>query len=95
MKRRITFPMVALCVGLLFLYAPIISMIIYSFNNSRLVTVWDAANSPTIKWYLALLKDRPVLDAAWLSIRVAAMSATGAVVLAVMMFPSVTAGLCR
>jgi len=80
-RRRITFPLIALCVGLLFLYAPIISMIIYSFNNSRLVTVWDAANSPTIKWYVALLNDRPVLDAAWLSIRVAAMSATGAVVL--------------
>ena len=58
MKRRITFPLVALCMGLLFLYAPIISMVIYSFNNSRLVTVWDSANSPTIKWYLALLKDR-------------------------------------
>jgi putrescine transport system permease protein len=81
MKHRITFPMIALCVGLLFLYAPIISMIVYSFNNSRLVTVWDSANSPTFRWYLALLKDRPVLDAAWLSIRVAAMSATGAVVL--------------
>ena len=80
-KPRFTFSMIALCVGLAFLYAPIISMIVYSFNNSRLVTVWDAANSPTIKWYVALLTDRPVLDAAWLSIRVAAMSATGAVVL--------------
>ena len=63
MKRRITFPMVALCVGLLFLYAPIISMIVYSFNNSRLVTVWDAANSPTFKWYLALWSDARFLAA--------------------------------
>jgi putrescine transport system permease protein len=81
MKTRITFPKVALGLGLLFLYAPILSMIVYSFNNSRLVTVWDSVNSPTVKWYVALFKDRPVLDAAWLSIRVAAMSATGAVIL--------------
>ena len=66
---------------LLFLYLPIFSMIIFSFNNSRLVTVWDAANSPTFKWYTALLHDRQVLQAAWLSIRIAAMTATGAVIL--------------
>ena len=47
MKRRITFPMIALCVGLLFLYAPIISMIVYSFNNSRLVTAWVP---PPTRW---------------------------------------------
>jgi putrescine transport system permease protein len=81
MKKRISFSKVALGAGLLFLYAPIISMMIYSFNNSRLVTVWDAADSPTIKWYVALFSDRAVLQAAWLSIRVAAMSATGAVIL--------------
>jgi putrescine transport system permease protein len=79
--RSITLPKVALCLGLFFLYAPILSMIIYSFNNSRLVTVWDSANSPTLRWYGALFNDRPVLEAAWLSIQVAAMSATGAVIL--------------
>jgi putrescine transport system permease protein len=81
MKKGLSFTTIALAVGLLFLYAPIISMVIYSFNNSRLVTVWDAANSPTVKWYVALFNDRAVLQAAWLSIRVAAMAATGAVVL--------------
>ena len=81
MKNRLSFPRIALAAGLLFLYAPIISMMIYSFNNSRLVTVWDAAHSPTVKWYVALFSDRAVLQAAWLSIRVAAMTATGAVVL--------------
>jgi putrescine transport system permease protein len=81
MKKYLTFPNVMLALGLLFLYAPIVSMVVYSFNNSRLVTVWDAAHSPTLRWYAALLHDRPVLQAAWLSIRVAAMSATGAVVL--------------
>jgi len=70
-----------LVIGLVFLYVPILSMVIFSFNNSRLVTVWDAAHSPTIKWYLALLSNGQILRAAWLSIRVAAASATGAVVL--------------
>ena len=81
MKKYLTFPNVALAIGLLFLYLPIFSMMVYSFNNSRLVTVWDAANSPTVKWYIELFKDRPVLQAAWLSVRVAAIAATGAVVL--------------
>ena len=81
MKPRFSFSKVALGFGLLFLYAPIISMMVYSFNNSRLVTVWDAVNSPTLKWYAALFHDRPVLQAAWLSIRIAAMAASGAVVL--------------
>jgi putrescine transport system permease protein len=81
MKKHLTFPNVVLVIGLLFLYIPIFSMMVYSFNNSRLVTVWDAANSPTLKWYFELFNDRPVLQAAWLSIRIAAIAATGAVVL--------------
>jgi len=70
-----------LIIGLAFLYVPILSMVVFSFNNSRLVTVWDAVNSPTLKWYLALLSNGPILRAAWLSIRVAAAAASGAVVL--------------
>jgi putrescine transport system permease protein len=70
-----------LIIGLAFLYAPILSMVIFSFNNSRLVTVWDTANSPTLRWYVALLSNGPILRAAWLSVRVAACAATGAVVL--------------
>jgi putrescine transport system permease protein len=81
MRKYFSFPRIALGLGLAFLYAPILLMIVYSFNNSRLVTVWDAANSPTLRWYAALFDDRAVLQAAWLSIRVAAISATGAVVL--------------
>jgi putrescine transport system permease protein len=75
------FSRTGLVLGLAFLYVPILSMVIFSFNNSRLVTVWDAANSPTLKWYVALLSNGPILRAAWLSIRVAASAATGAVVL--------------
>lgn len=81
MSRRRIFSPVALGIGFAFLYVPILSMVIYSFNNSRLVTVWDSANSPTLKWYRELLSNEQILGAAWLSIKVAAMTATGAVVL--------------
>jgi putrescine transport system permease protein len=81
MKKYLSFPKIMLALGLLFLYVPIISMVVFSFNNSRLVTVWDAANSPTLKWYGALFDDRAIMQGAWLSIRVAVMSASAAVVL--------------
>ena len=81
MKRGGGFSRTALVFGLVFLYVPILSMIVFSFNNSRLVTVWDAANSPTLKWYGELLSNGPVLGAAWLSIRIALVAATGAVIL--------------
>jgi len=79
--KRGYFARTGLVIGLAFLYVPILSMVVFSFNNSRLVTVWDAAHSPTLKWYVALLSNGPILRAAWLSIRVAAAAATGAVVL--------------
>ena len=49
----------ALLIGFAFLYVPILSMVVYSFNNSRLVTVWDAQNSPTLKWYGLLFANDP------------------------------------
>jgi putrescine transport system permease protein len=75
------FARVALVLGLVFLYVPIVSMIVFSFNNSRLVTVWDAAHSPTLKWYQALLRNEQILGAAFLSIRIALIAASAAVVL--------------
>ena len=81
MKTEGVFSKSMLWVGLAFLYIPILSMVFFSFNNSRLVTVWDAPNSPTVKWYIKLFGDRQILSAAWLSIQVAACTATGAVVL--------------
>ncbi len=81
MTRRPVFQPLSLAIGFAFLYVPIISMIVFSFNNSRLVTVWDAPNSPTLKWYRELFGNEQILNAAWLSIKVAAMTATGAVVL--------------
>src|SRR6202044_1149318 len=70
-----------LAFGFAFLYIPILSMIIFSFNASKLVTVWDGANSPTLKWYYALLHNEEILDAAWISLRVAVINATGSVIL--------------
>jgi putrescine transport system permease protein len=80
-RSRQLFSRCALILGLVFLYVPILSMIIFSFNSSRLVTVWDAAHSPTLKWYVALAANEQVLRAAWLSIRIALVASTGAVIL--------------
>ena len=81
MKSRGLFARTALVLGLVFLYVPIVSMMVFSFNNSRLVTVWDAVHSPTLKWYRALVGNEQILGAAFLSIRIALISATVAVVL--------------
>ena len=64
--------------GFAFLYIPILSVIVYSFNNSRLVTVWGGFST---RWYGVLLADDRMLEAAWLSLRIAAVSATLAAVL--------------
>jgi putrescine transport system permease protein len=81
MKPQGLFSRTALVFGLVFLYVPILSMVVFSFNNSRLVTVWDSANSPTLKWYSALMSNDQILGAAWLSIKIALIAASGAVVL--------------
>jgi putrescine transport system permease protein len=64
--------------GFAFLYIPILSMIVYSFNESRLVTVWAGFST---KWYVELIQNEQILDAAKLSLRIAAINATGAVIL--------------
>jgi putrescine transport system permease protein len=69
---------VLLVMGFAFLYVPILSVIVYSFNNSRLVTVWGGFST---RWYGVLLSDHRMLEAAWLSLRIAAVSATMAAVL--------------
>jgi putrescine transport system permease protein len=81
MRRRAVLLPSALALGLAFLYLPIASLVVYSFNASRLVTVWDAAHSPTLKWYVELFQNQQILEAAWLSLRIAVMNATGAVIL--------------
>ncbi|MFO1468833.1 MAG: ABC transporter permease subunit [Steroidobacteraceae bacterium] len=79
--RRSMFVLCAMGFGFAFLYVPILSMVVFSFNASKLVTVWDSANSPTLKWYAALLDNDEILDAAWISLKVAVINATGACIL--------------
>jgi putrescine transport system permease protein len=64
--------------GFAFLYIPILSLVFYSFNRSRLVTVWGGFST---EWYGRLFENTQILDAAWLSLRVAAINATGATIL--------------
>ena len=78
MKRPPLFRLSVLVFGFAFLYVPILSLIVYSFNESRLVTVWGGFST---KWYGELLRNEQVLNAAWLSLKIAAINATGAVVL--------------
>jgi len=72
------FNMIALALGLAFLYLPIVILVIYSFNASRLVTVWGGWS---LRWYVEFFNDSAMLDAAWMSLRVAATSATLATVM--------------
>ena len=68
----------SVALGLAFLYLPILVLVIYSFNVSRLVTVWAGWST---RWYAELLNDHAILDAAWVTLRVAVLSATAATVL--------------
>ncbi|MBV7299498.1 ABC transporter permease subunit [Enterovibrio paralichthyis] len=76
--KRWQFSTVMLWVGLLFLYLPMLILIIYSFNASKLVTVWGGF-SP--KWYGELFKDEQILEAVWTSLRIAFFSSTMAVII--------------
>lgn len=79
MRRGLTpWLILALALGYTFLYGPIASLIVYSFNASKLVTVWGGLST---KWYVELMANEKLLGAAKLSLGVAAASATGAVIL--------------
>jgi putrescine transport system permease protein len=78
MKRVSPFNITALVLGLAFLYLPIVILVIYSFNASRLVTVWGGWST---RWYTEFFNDRAMLDAAWMSVRVGSVSATAATIL--------------
>jgi putrescine transport system permease protein len=79
--RSSYFILTCIGIGFAFLYIPILSMVVFSFNASKLVTVWDSANSPTLKWYYSLLNNEEILDAAWISLKVAVINASGSVIL--------------
>ena len=76
--RRSLFVTAAMALGFAFLYLPIASLIAYSFNASKLVTVWGGFSA---RWYGELLRDDQILRAAWLSLRIAVVNATIAVAL--------------
>lgn len=78
MKYRINSATLLLWFGITFLYTPILILMVYSFNASRLVAVWGGFSN---KWYGELLDNAQVLAAAWLSLKVAFASATLATVL--------------
>ncbi|HEY8268450.1 MAG TPA: ABC transporter permease [Xanthobacteraceae bacterium] len=79
MRRGLSiFNVTSLALGFAFLYLPIVLLIIYSFNDSRLVTVWSGFST---RWYASLLGNRQLLDAAWVTLRVALVTATVATVL--------------
>jgi putrescine transport system permease protein len=72
------FNIACIALGLAFLYLPIAILVVYSFNASRLVTLWGGWST---RWYGELLRDQAMLEAAWISLRIALLSATVATVL--------------
>jgi putrescine transport system permease protein len=81
MRRRPTFLITMLCFGFAFFYIPILSMIVFSFNNSRLATVWGGFST---KWYVSLFSNEQVGKALLLSLQIALISATVATILGTM-----------
>ncbi len=71
--RASTLLLIVCVAGFVFLYAPIVSLVVFSFNESKLVTVWGGFST---KWYVSLLQDPQILGAAWISLQVAVASAT-------------------
>jgi len=67
-----------LCIGIAVLYIPMLVLIGYSFNASRLVSVWGGFST---SWYTQLIHNDQILDAAWLSLRIGVMVSTGALIL--------------
>ncbi|MBL9055398.1 MAG: ABC transporter permease subunit [Rhodobacteraceae bacterium] len=81
MRRSPIFLITVLCFGFAFFYIPILSMMVYSFNGSRLATVWGGFST---KWYVSLLSNKQVIAAALLSFKIAVVSATFATILGTM-----------
>lgn len=81
MTRLSPFNIVSLTLGFAFLYLPMIILVIYSFNASKLVTVWAGFST---KWYGELLQNEAFLDAAWVTLKVGFFSSTLATVLGTM-----------
>lgn len=81
MRKMSWFNVTSLTLGFAFLYIPILILVIYSFNSSKLVTVWAGFS---VKWYGELFQNEAFLNAAWVTLQVGAMSSTAATVLGTM-----------
>lgn len=81
MRKMTSFNVVSLTLGFAFLYIPMLILVIYSFNASKLVTVWAGFST---KWYGELLQNEAFLDAAWVTLKVAVISSTIATILGTM-----------
>ena len=81
MKKQSRFVFSVLVFGYAFLYIPLASVIVYSFNDSKLATVWGGFST---RWYVELFKNEQILDAAFLSLRIATTSATLATIFGTM-----------
>ncbi|MGJ8556900.1 MAG: ABC transporter permease [Sulfitobacter geojensis] len=81
MRRMSWFNVTSLTLGFAFLYLPMLVLVIYSFNASKLVTVWAGFST---KWYGTLFQNEAFLDAAWVTLKVAVISSTFATVLGTM-----------
>jgi putrescine transport system permease protein len=75
------FTMSAVCLGLAFIYLPILLVMLFSFNESRLVTIWSGFS---LKWYGLLFDNAQLLASAWLSFKLAVASASAATMLGVL-----------
>lgn len=71
--KRGKFDITVLTLGFAFLYIPIIILIVYSFNASKLVTVWGGFS---LQWYRSMWSNEGLMDAAWVTLRVGILSAT-------------------
>ena len=78
MRKVSTFNLATIVAGIVFLYLPIVVLVLYSFNASRLVAVWGGWST---HWYAALIEDAPLVQSAFISIRLALVSASAAAVL--------------
>ncbi|MGB5628697.1 MAG: ABC transporter permease subunit [Woeseiaceae bacterium] len=81
MSRRSPFIASVLAFGYAFLYIPLVLVVVYSFNDSRIATIWGGFST---RWYGELWQNEQILDAAFLSLRIALTSATLATVLGTM-----------
>jgi putrescine transport system permease protein len=90
MRRISPFLIAMMIFGFMFFYVPIISMIVFSFNRSRLATLWGGFST---EWYGKLFDNSQILSAAWLSLQIAVLAATLATILGTMAGIALTAPL--